>query len=68
MQEVGLMPSHTGKPEGNITGQQMDDYPIKNGVFEKGFKKMPKNLLLPFKSSEFTTDLAFLDALLEEDS
>ena len=67
MQEVGLMPSHTGKEGGNKIGQQMDDYPIKNGAFEKAFKKMPKNILLPFKSSEFTTDLAFLDALLSGD-
>ena len=66
MQTVGLMPSHTGKPGGNMTGQQMDDYPIEKGVFEKAFKKMPKHLLLPFKSSEFTTDLAFLDALMQE--
>ena len=68
MKEVGLMPSDTGKVGGKQTGQQMDDYPIKNGVFEKAFKKMPKSILLPFKSSEFTTDLSFIDALLQEGS
>lgn len=53
MQEVGLMPSHTGEPGGKQTGQQMSDYPIKGGVFEKVFNTMPKDILLPFKSTEF---------------
>ena len=66
MEVVGLMPSDTGKPGGKKTGQQMDDYPIEKGKFEKAFKKMPKDILLPFKSSEFTTDLSFLDALIKE--
>ncbi len=65
MQEVGLMPSHNGKVGGKKVGQQMDDYPIENGVFEKAFDKMSKDLLLPFKSHEFTAELEFLDALLE---
>jgi hypothetical protein len=35
MQEVGLMPSDTGKAGGKTTGQRMDDYPIAGGRFEK---------------------------------
>ncbi len=37
---------------GRKTGQQMNDYPTPGSVFLKTFKKMPKSLLLPFKSSE----------------
>ena len=47
MESVGLMPSHTGKPGGRKTGQQMNDYTIKGSAFEKAFEKMPKNILLP---------------------
>jgi len=52
MQEVGLMPSSTGRAGGKTTGQSMSDYPIENGVFEKVFNEMPKHLLFPFKSAE----------------
>lgn len=51
MIQVGLMPSNTGEPGGRQTGQQMSDYPIKAGVFQEAFDKMPKDLLFPFKSS-----------------
>ena len=50
MQEVGLMPSHTGVPGGKRTGQQMADYPIEGGVFLEAFDRMPETLLLPFKA------------------
>lgn len=30
----------------------MSDYPIEKGVFIKAFRTMPKDFLLPFKSSE----------------
>ncbi len=53
MESVGLMPSNTGKEGGKKTGQQMNDYPIKGGEFEKVFKAMPKGMLLPFKSKDF---------------
>lgn len=33
MMEVGLQPSSTGAPGGDIVGQQMSDYPIENGRF-----------------------------------
>ncbi len=52
MESVGLMPSHTGKPGGKKTGQQMADYAIDGGVFMQAFETMPKDVLLPFKSSE----------------
>ena len=50
MQEVGLMPSHTGAPGGKMTGQQMADYPIAGGVFLEAFDRMSGDLLLPFKA------------------
>ncbi len=34
MESIGLMPSDTGKPGGNRTGQQMTHYIIPGGVFE----------------------------------
>lgn len=40
MKEVGLMPSHTGKPGGRETGEQMADYAIEGGVFEQAFAKL----------------------------
>ena len=50
MQEVGLMPSHTGAPGGRMTGQQMADYPIEDGVFLEAFGQMSDTLILPFKA------------------
>lgn len=58
MRQVGLMPSHTGQEGGKQTGQNMSDYPIKNGRFEKAFHQMPKDLLFPFKSAELLRQLA----------
>ena len=52
MVSVGLMPSSTGKPGGKITGQNMSDYPIENGVFLNALKKLPKKYKLPFISIE----------------
>lgn len=34
MQAIGLMPSDTGKPGGNTTGQHMGDYVIESGRFQ----------------------------------
>lgn len=34
MESVGLIPSSTGRPGGNKTGQEMNDYPEKGGKFE----------------------------------
>lgn len=33
MLSVGLVPSHTGRPGGRMTGQQMADYPAEEGEF-----------------------------------
>lgn len=35
MISIGLMPSNTGEAGGKTTGQQMMEYPIKNGLFLK---------------------------------
>lgn len=35
MKSIGLMPSSTGTVGGKKTGQSMNEYPIKNGKFEK---------------------------------
>lgn len=35
MQEIGLMPSDTGKPGGRTTGEKMSDYVIEGGRFPK---------------------------------
>lgn len=40
MQSVGLMPSSTGKPGGDLVGQQMSDYIIKGGAFEQACKEL----------------------------
>ena len=40
MEEIGLMPSNTGKPGGKKTGEQMDDYIIKGGRFEIAAKSL----------------------------
>jgi predicted SprT family Zn-dependent metalloprotease len=60
MQEVGLMPSNTGKEGGKKTGQNMSDYPIEGGVFVKAFKKMPDKIILPFKSAEKIAGISFV--------
>lgn len=39
MKEIGLYPSNTGKPGGKETGQQMMDYVIDAGKFQKVSKK-----------------------------
>ena len=38
MESIGLMPSTTGLPGGNRTGQRMSDYPIPDGAFEQASK------------------------------
>jgi predicted SprT family Zn-dependent metalloprotease len=52
MQEVGLIPSDTGKPGGAKTGQKMDHYIDPQGKFVKAVKKMPKKYVLPWVSGE----------------
>lgn len=52
MEEVGLIPSDTGKEGGKKTGQSMTHYIEKDGVYQKLFKKIPKAFILPFTSIE----------------
>lgn len=40
MQDVGLMPSHTGAPGGNKTGEKMNDYVILGGRFQQEFEAL----------------------------
>lgn len=47
MEEVGLMPSDTGRPGGKKTGMRMSDYVIEGGKFERKFKQLPEYMLLP---------------------
>jgi predicted SprT family Zn-dependent metalloprotease len=54
MQSIGLMPSNTGKPGGRRTGQQMMDYVIANGRFEKVTEKLfQKQFMMPFLDRAF---------------
>lgn len=42
MESVGLMPSSTGKPGGQKTGQKINDYPIENGKFMRATQRLLK--------------------------
>lgn len=50
MEEVGLIPSRTGKPGGKKTGQSMTHYIEKGGTYEQAFEKMSERYVLPFTS------------------
>ncbi len=50
MLEIGLVPSHTGKEGGKMTGQRMTHYIQEGGRFQKAFQRMPKKYILPFTS------------------
>lgn len=50
MIEVGLIPSHTGKPDGKMTGQRMTHYIEEGGSYQSAFEKMPERYVLPFTS------------------
>jgi predicted SprT family Zn-dependent metalloprotease len=52
MKEVGLMPSHTGKPGGKQTGQHMTHYILPGGKYELAFQAMPPEYALPFTCRE----------------
>ena len=43
MEDVGLMPSNTGRPGGKKTGQQMTHYIIRGGRFQKAVYDLLKN-------------------------
>ena len=44
MEAIGLMPSHTGEPDGKKTGQTMDQYVLDNGLFKNAVEQMPDGL------------------------
>lgn len=52
MEEIGLMPSDTGKHGGKKTGQRMTHYIIGGGQYEQAFNTMPEEYILPFTSLE----------------
>lgn len=52
MEAIGLMPSTTGAPGGARVGQNMNDYPLPGGAFEKTFKTLPEDYRLPWHSRE----------------
>ena len=65
---VGLIPSHTGKIGGRMSGQNMSDYPEKGGKFVKALEEMPDEYKLPFTSVEgdFRNNTAVLTSSLAE--
>lgn len=65
MIEVGLMPSTTGRPGGNKTGQRMSDYPIPAGIFLQALEKMPERFKLPFVSTESDVKSTYPQLLLD---
>lgn len=40
LQSIGLMPSHTGRPGGRMTGEKIDAYVIEGGPFDLACKKL----------------------------
>jgi predicted SprT family Zn-dependent metalloprotease len=51
MIEVGLHPSHTGQPGGNIVGQHMGHFIVEGGPFDRLFAAMPPDVLLPWTAA-----------------
>jgi hypothetical protein len=47
MQEVGLVPSHTGKLGGDKTGEKMSHYISSGGRYDQVFTKLPKKCHYP---------------------
>lgn len=51
MESIGLMPSHTGQPDGKRTGVKVTHYIISEGAFEQAFAAMPEGYLIPWLSA-----------------
>ena len=66
MLAVGLIPSDTGKEGGNMTGQNMSDYPEKDGVFLEALEEMPDSFKLPFVSIEGDMRLKLTTGITED--
>lgn len=52
MESLGLMPSHTGRPGGNRTGQKMSDYLIDGGPLDTLISQVPDDHWLPLIAIE----------------
>lgn len=52
MEEVGLVPSHTGEPGGRRVGQQMTHYIAERGAFDRAFQRLPPACALPWACSD----------------
>lgn len=52
MEEVGLVPSSTGRPDGKRIGDSMSDYIDPDGAFQQVFAELPDAALLPWHSTE----------------
>lgn len=58
MEEVGLMPSHTGLPGGKQTGRTMSDYILPDGAFMRAFASLTASgFNLPWLDSHLPVDL-----------
>jgi hypothetical protein len=66
MLAVGLIPSDTGKEGGNMTGQNMSDYPEIDGVFLEALEEMPESFKLPFVSIEGDLRLKLTTGITED--
>lgn len=51
MKKVGLHPSSTGQPGGPETGFRMTHYIVEDGPFDRAFKDLPPEYLLPWVGS-----------------
>jgi hypothetical protein len=54
MRDVGLMPSSTGKPGGDLVGYAVSHYIVDGGAFERAFQAMNKEHVFPWQSWEPT--------------
>ncbi len=52
MEEVGVIPSDNGMPEGSRTGQRVSHYIDIDGKFAKALTRMPKEFALPWLTRE----------------
>ena len=67
MESVGLIPSTTGKPGGQRTGQCMSDYLQVGGELARIIANMPSDLWLPFDALEYSAfNVTALEAWLNE--
>lgn len=74
MEDIGLMPSNTGKPGGKKTGQQMMEYIIENGPFHQTtealinmdvFKKLWFDRMMPGRTDDLLIQIFSEEETLE---